>query len=288
MHKVFDLEKYVETASAGLSSGARMRSAMTTEWDLAPRCESPVFRAMTARPRPAGMKVWQSTIRSTEGRRELELNTRCRKCRPCLRIRAAYWRKRAESEISATKGRHWFVTLTLSPENHFRMELQASTRLASRAEELHKLDPDRQFAERHREICRELTLWLKRVRKASGVPLRYILVAEPHKSGLPHYHALIHEVDADRPVRAEVLKKNWKLGFMQCKLVAEGSERKNAAYVAKYLSKSASSRVRASQGYGHPDSKTASSHSSSKNERANLTLHYVPKGKTEMDDQCQR
>jgi hypothetical protein len=80
--------------------------------------------------------------------------------------------------------------------------------------------------------------------------MRFLLVAEAHKTGLPHYHALIHEVDPERPVRSRILRQQWTLGFSQCKLVAQGDETKSASYVAKYLAKSAAARVRASQGYG--------------------------------------
>jgi hypothetical protein len=247
--KVFDLEKLVETASKGLDCGAHMRSLTTMEWDLARKCERPVFRQMTARDR-AGLKVWQHTKRSGELRRDIEFQTRCRQCPPCLAIRAAFWRLRAAHETKSAP-RSWFMTLTLTPAAHFEMLVRASVRLRARGEDFDDLPADRQFAERHAECGKELTLWLKRVRKQSGAALRYCLVAEAHKSGLPHYHALIHEVDRDRPVRASVLRGQWKLGFSQAKLVAQGDEGRSAAYVAKYLSKSASARVRASQGYGH-------------------------------------
>lgn len=153
-------------------------------------------------------------------------------------------------ELTLTKGRTWFVTLTLRPDAHFKIASQARLRLAAQGEDFDRLDGATQFAERHREISREITLWLKRVRKESGVSLRYFLVAEAHKSGLPHYHAMVHEPCPDQPVRARTLSRQWTLGFSQCKLVAEGEEKRTASYVAKYLSKDAISRVRASQGYG--------------------------------------
>lgn len=154
-------------------------------------------------------------------------------------------------ELTLTKGRTWFVTLTLRPEAHFKMASQARLRLAAQGDDFDRLDEAKQFAERHTEISREITLWLKRIRKESGVQLRYFLVAEAHKSGLPHYHAMVHEPEAGREVRARTLSRQWTLGFSQCKLVAEGQEKRTASYVAKYLSKDAISRVRASQGYGH-------------------------------------
>jgi hypothetical protein len=263
-----DLEQFVSTASKGLDMGARMTSASTMQWNLAPKCQNPVYREFNARPRPAGMKPWQHTVRDIEGRRDIELDTRCRKCPPCLRLRAAYWRLRAQSELSSTKGRTWFGTLTLSPESHFQMLCRASLRLAERGETFEGLEAGRQFAERHREISRELTLWVKRVRKESGVPLRYCLVAEAHKSGLPHYHILVHEGSPDRPLRASTLRSQWKLGFTKFNLVAEDGEAKSAAYVTKYLAKSAIARVRASQGYGlASQTETVSDHSRTKERR---------------------
>lgn len=250
MKQIFDIPKFVQTASKGLDNGAVMRSVTTLAWDLAGKCEAPVYREMTARARPAGMEVFQEIARAVTGRRDIEFDTRCRKCPPCLRARAAFWRMRAEGELRQCPGRTWFGTLTLSPESHFQMLLRASRRLADRGEAFDRLDADRQFAERHREVSREITLWLKRVRKESGVPLRYCLVAEAHKSGLPHYHVLMHEAAAERPLRASVVRDQWKLGFTKFNLVAEDGNAKSAAYVTKYLAKSAIARVRASQGYG--------------------------------------
>ena len=185
---------------------------------------------------------------------------------------------------NSESARTWFVTLTLNPQAHSRMANQARLRLARNAVDFDALPETDQFKERHRECSAELTLWLKRLRKSASIdhrqssrkgdgceatkgqrcichplnlftiPLRYVLVAEAHKTGLPHYHLLIHEVLHSRPVRARHIQLNWRHGFSQCKLVAQDDENRTAAYVAKYLSKSALARVRASVGYGHvPD-----------------------------------
>ena len=159
---------------------------------------------------------------------------------------------RTESELRSNRGRTWFVTLTLSPQEHFKAYCAARLRLQDRAEDFDRLSPERQFRERVHEANREITLWLKRVRKNSGADLRYILVAERHKSGLPHFHALVSEVDPDKPLRAATIKTAWRLGFSQCKLVALQTDPKCAAYVSKYLSKDCAARVRASKGYGSP------------------------------------
>jgi hypothetical protein len=248
VRKVHSFETFIRTARKGLESGAVMRSASVMHWDLAPKCERPISRTLTARERPVGTP-WQDNAKVFTNRRDIDFETRCRKCPPCLKIRAAYWRVRAVSE-TVGHPRTWFVTLTLNPDSHFTMLCRASQRLRARDEDFDQLDAERQFAERHIEISKELTLWLKRVRKASGAKLRYCLVAERHKTGLPHYHALVHECGAEQPVRAAVLRGQWKLGFSTVKLVAQDEQAGAASYVAKYLAKSASARVRASVGYG--------------------------------------
>jgi hypothetical protein len=182
-----------------------------------------------------------------------------------------------------TSTRTWFVTLTLNPASHSRMALRACHRLAAQGTDFDALEEKEAFRERHAECSTELTLWLKRVRMAAAidhrqsarlaegcnstpgqlcpchnlsdfrVPLTYLLVAEAHKSGLPHYHLLISEHEESRPVRARHLKSQWRLGFSDVKLVAQDDEGRSAAYVAKYLAKSALARVRASVGYGHEE-----------------------------------
>lgn len=267
MRTVFAYDKLHEVASRGFDHGARMRSLTTMEWNLAGQCSSPVHRVLTAREPCSPLAVHQTRFKRSATRRDIEFTVRCGKCPPCLKRRATYWRFRASNEIKAVP-RTWFVTLTLSPAEHFNMLLRASHRMEERCSgDFERLSDDGQFAERHREVSLELTKWLKRVRKSSGAPLRYCLVAEAHKSGLPHYHALVHELDPARPVRASVLRKQWKLGFSKVKLVAQGDETKSATYVSKYLAKSAISRVRASVGYGHSlPSMTRLSHSHSKSD----------------------
>jgi hypothetical protein len=160
------------------------------------------------------------------------------------------------------------------------MANRAFVRLAAQGEDFDAGDDASRFVHRHKECAKELTLWLKRLRAAAAedhrqsartaelceakrgakcschpisefrVPLSYLLVAEAHKSGLPHYHLLVHEHDESKPVRARHLKETWRLGFSDVKLVAQGEESRRAAYAAKYLTKSALARVRASVGYG--------------------------------------
>ena len=174
------------------------------------------------------------------------LHTRCRKCETCMRLRASEWTYRAISEVREA-ARTWFGTLTLSPESQHLMVSRARQRLWSGGTDFDMLSPNDQFSERMREIGREVTLYLKRVRKESGAALRYIIVAEAHLSGAPHLHILVHEADIEKPVRYATLAKQWKLGFTKFKLARDV---KAAAYVCKYISKALMARVRASQSYG--------------------------------------
>ena len=127
------------------------------------------------------------------------------------------------------------------------MVSRARQRLWSGGTDFDALSPHDQFMERMTEIGREVTLYLKRVRKESGARVRYLLVAEAHKSGLPHLHILVHEASPDKPVRHKTLEGQWKLGFTRFKLAHDV---KTASYVCKYISKALLARVRASLRYG--------------------------------------
>lgn len=93
----------------------------------------------------------------------------------------------------------------------------------------------------------ELTKSLKRMRKNTKSRFRYIAVFERHCDGYPHLHLLLHE--QGQPLTKRDIQAEWRLGFSQCKLVDQGP--KAAFYVAKYLSKEAAARVRASLRYGN-------------------------------------
>jgi hypothetical protein len=161
-------------------------------------------------------------------------------------MRGRHWRLRAQQECVQAV-RTWFATLTLSPEAQFKFLSVARLRLAKQGLDFDNLPSDEQFAYRVWSISPEITRFLKRVRKQSGAKFRYILVAEEHKSGLPHFHMLLHEVSDEQPIRHHVLKSQWLLGFSVFKLIKNPSA---ASYVTKYLTKSNASRVRASINYG--------------------------------------
>jgi hypothetical protein len=240
-----------------LSLGAVVVDPTRMTWDVSGDCLSSRYVELWGRAEHRPAKLTASDFSEFEailanawrdnGTFTVEMETRCRKCAACLQARAYAWTQRAKSELNAAS-RTWFGTITLRAEEQFRMELLAWKRLAEGGTNYDRLPPSEQFVERHREIGAELTKWLKRIRKESGAPLRYILVAEAHKSGLPHYHVLVHECDPMVFVGERTLRKQWKLGFSKFNLV--NADEPAAYYVCKYLSKAALARVRASQGYG--------------------------------------
>lgn len=91
----------------------------------------------------------------------------------------------------------------------------------------------------------------------------YLLVAEKHKSGRPHWHVLLHEKHAFALIRSAeyyvtrkgvvrvddkaMIRKHWRFGFTQFELCRD---HRSAGYLCKYLAKDMLWRVRASIGYG--------------------------------------
>lgn len=240
-------------AAKALSNGASVERRETgiapaVLWRAAGNCESPVYTqlryAAILGNRPAKI-TGGDFVSEISNVSTMEMEVRCRKCASCLRARSALWRRRAVTEWEQAT-RSWFATLTLNPAEQFKAISKARQRLADNGLDFEGLDKADRFAEIHRQSGPLVTAWLKRVRKNSGATLRYLCVVEPHKSGLPHYHLLIHEM-GDTPVRHKVLAQAWPHGFTMFKLV---EDKRVAWYVCKYLSKDLSARVRASIGYG--------------------------------------
>lgn len=173
---------------------------------------------------------------------------RCRKCNECRYTRRRAWTRRAMAEC-AVATRTWFGTLTLRPEDRVRYTYKAHLEASrKRVEQWCCLNDSEQFTYLVSAIGKELTRYIKRVRKNSGATLRYLLVSEEHKDGFPHFHMLVHECAGT--VTKRQLDEAWRLGFSQWRLVAPGQGAKGARYVCKYLSKSALSRIRGSHKYG--------------------------------------
>lgn len=156
---------------------------------------------------------------------------RCRKCDKCRAAKARHWAARISSEARLWP-RSWFVTMTFSIEEHIRYEYAG-------------IDPGK-----------AATDMFKRMRK-HGLNFRYVLVTEKHKSGLPHWHAILHEM-TEGTFTSRSLSGNqkegipsrwWPHGHLHCRLLPPNNH-KVAWYVCKYVSKDAENRIRASLSYG--------------------------------------
>lgn len=201
------------------------------------RCEDPRCLELTGRPDAVlvahGIEPDRAVFQ--------EAYVRCRKCAPCLKHRARLWTARAIDETSVSQ-RTWFGTLTLRPDRQTWARYTALSNLSRRV-----VEPTdaRIFSESVAVIGEEITRFLKRVRKTTG--FRYIVVSERHKSGLPHFHMLLHEYDAQ--IAKRLLEAQWRYGFSHWRLVNVDQPRQ-VGYVTKYLAKDALTRVRASFRYG--------------------------------------
>ena len=213
--------------------------SIASQVDQEMRCASPVVISAIGLP--------SAILEADKGPVPVEMWARCRKCTQCLEHRRRLWTARALEESNVAV-RTWFGTLTVRPEDRFRLRMRAELLAKKRGwEPLAEMDPATAFKKIVDEHNREITLFLKRVRKESASRFRYLLVTEKHKTGDPHFHILLHEHSV--PVRKELLERQWTLGFSSWRLVHDV---KSAYYVCKYLSKDAQTRVRASVRYGQP------------------------------------
>ena len=137
---------------------------------------------------------------------------RCRKCPECLAHRTRVWTARAVAETVGSV-RTWFGTLTLHPDRATQARMSADRALTDAISD--RSDPN-YFNKMVDSVNPELTKFLKRVRKNSDARLRYMLVAEPHKSGMPHWHILIHEQSG--VVTKRELEAAWRYGFSHWRL----------------------------------------------------------------------
>jgi len=247
-----------------------VRGPKTAEWDVSGRCEAPRRFTLTGR-RDSRQREQYRYRWDPEGRYDLDMTVRCRKCRACLRQKAKAWASRAQTELRAA-ARTWFVSLTLTPENHQRIADEVRLRLSKGGTDFDCLSEAEQFAERHQAISPLVTKFLKRLRKGSAgdggrtsfdpAQIRYLCIVEPHKEkrfggqnyGLPHYHLFVHESDPQRHLPKRALQENWSFGFSSCKLVdlLSHSVDQSARYITKYIVKESCARVRASLDYGNP------------------------------------
>lgn len=248
-------DRMVRLFQRAIFGGAIRTSISTAEWNIAGDCLRPYQTDVIGRPRDGGatdpfrQSKWHTSVGKAMTMR-VTIGTRCRKCEKCHKARSNEWRYRAREELRVA-GRSWFGTLTLAPIAHYRMMSEARATAAKAGEAWNTLSQDERFKRVAHASLKEVTKYLKRVRKQSKVPLRYICVTEQHKSGLPHFHLLMHEVEL-KPVTHRILSTQWDLGFEKWKLIPH-DDLKGAGYVTKYLAKNVAwVRIRASQHYGKP------------------------------------
>lgn len=216
--------------------------------NLAMDCEQPGHFELFARSRRIAGRV----VYTIEG------STRCRKCFSCSRRKSLFWTGRAITEYQSAP-RTWFGTLTLSPEEHFRIDARAQARLWSKSVDWRRLSAREQFEERAKEVGEEMTRFIKRLRKGNtavgergpqlpheAVKIRYLLIAEMHDSertseemrGRPHYHMLIHEQIAGALVvgspKAALLSVDGKSYEMERRMYKTRSGWKPGVYAADY------------------------------------------------------
>lgn len=184
----------------------------------------------------------------------LILQVRCGKCKACREHRRNLWCARSFQECSQAP-RTWFVTLTLRPAEAKALQARAIEFASAKVGDWNSLSTAERVSIMDMLMATELQKYLKRVRKSSNAPIRYLQVVEPHtaKRGggahkeMPHWHLLVHETVA-RATSKLLLRASWKLGFTHARL-AKGED---PLYVAKYAAKQAFGRLRASQRYGRP------------------------------------
>jgi hypothetical protein len=240
-------------AYQAIDQGATATGPGKVQWDVSGKvlpCSSPPtveIRGYQAVDRRLA-RFAPEKVRRKEFDLSIECEVRCRKCPNCLRARAALWRGRAKAEVLGSQ-RTWFGTLTMRPSSWFEFLNRARVAAASNGDDFEKIEVKEQQRLLSPILQHELSLYLKRIRKNSDARMRYLLVQEHHKSGIPHWHLLVHELP-ESPLITGRLLSTWPHGFSQWRLVPP-TETKHAAYICKYIAKSAISRVRASAGYGH-------------------------------------
>jgi len=233
----------VNTSSATVADvayrGMRDGVGSGTETSYAGDCEAPAYMYLVGLPDPVLHQLGIPQLPRTSQ----HLYVRCRRCAPCLKQRGRVWRARAIAETNAAQ-RTWFGTLTLAPDRATQARFAAFRPVQDGINDYG--DTSDHFKRMVDFVNPEITRFLKRVRKNTDAALRYLLVTEAHKSGVPHWHCLIHEYAGKAPKRD--LHTAWRYGFSHFKLV--DSNTRQISYVCKYLAKSAIARIRASRNYG--------------------------------------
>ncbi|QIG67934.1 replication protein [Rhizobium phage RHph_Y67] len=258
------LSEVSRLASKALQAGAAHPQPTSVQWNLDAWCEDPKTITVVGRGYLKGFYQKKTVASVNPGHLSVELSgLPCRRCPKCLRIRALQWSERAMNEIASSQ-RTWWCTLTMNPHWQHRVfmeELAQKTAVNPRRPGKGGwLDSDfndeaKEFLLRCQGGLKLCTKFWKNVRNPKKgeepVRLKYLLVAERHVSGLPHYHALVHEQAGSITYRR--LSGRWlRYGFFHGKLVGmdDLSPEKAASYLTKYVAKDMLCRVRASERYG--------------------------------------
>lgn len=237
-------------ARTALAAGATVNGVSTVTWDIRGCCTQAVrFETSARNPGPSGYE--RPMLR-------IEMHVPCRKCPACLWLRGRTWTERSTIECE-TWLRTWGGTLTLRPDERYLVDCAVYHKQEELKRPTDRITSVEMFALRHAEIGKYITLYLKRVRKAFGGKLRYLMVAEPHKNWFPHYHFLMHQCGYE-PLAYDHLageklpngwrKQRWTWGFSKYNLI-DVNDPLAVGYAAKYLAKSCRARVRASTAYGN-------------------------------------
>lgn len=240
-------DRAARQAVAALASGhGKMLASNLVEADYARDCLNPQYVQTVGRKSAVHGERYVHSAEVGATSLEVDSIVTCRKCANCLRHRQRLWAARSMAEI-AKADRTWFGTLTLSPEHHARIFALACVSSRRRGMDFDGLTHGEQIAARDRIIYPHIQRMLKRVRKNTGAACRTLCVCEAHENGLPHYHLLVHVNSGAIAYRD--LDGEWSLGFSKWRLAPDDGA---ALYLAKYLSKSITTRVRASMDYGTP------------------------------------
>lgn len=153
-----------------------------------------------------------------DGFLDMEVTVPCGRCTSCRLEHSRQWAVRCMHEAQMHEGNS-FITLTYAPE-HLPEDYS-----------VHK---------------KELQKFFKRLRKNTGIKLRYFACGEyGDENRRPHYHAIIFGYDfpdkelytktrtGDLLYRSPLLEKTWKYGFS----LIGGVSFESAAYVARYVMK---------------------------------------------------
>lgn len=243
----------------------RITSRLEAEWDVSGRCTSPRHVHLVGERDALGRPGYGT-----------HLEVRCRSCEGCRAERRSSWTARMRQEIQLSP-RTWFITLTMRPDAHTRYRAAARAYYAKQAAIISPsavLMHEQKLVMAHqvRLELAEVVKYLKRVRKGGlyrherpvavvedgktvlkenilrqeSTRIRYCVVVEHHKSGEPHYHLLLHEQSGFASLSRRWLAHQWPHGYGVWKI----ANLRNAGYIAKYVAKESSSRIRASRLYG--------------------------------------